>query len=113
MALRNMSAFPESSRPRRGVGSGRTATPLTTTHFLVQYGVPVHLRDGLRRYVDERVETGAFLRAVLENDLKEAVTRGDTDSMEGLTCVVGYLFNQAPESCWGSKEAVKKWLRER
>lgn len=111
MALR---AFPMSHRLHKGVGiRGRAATAASTSHLLVQYGVPVHLREGLRRYVDERVAPGAFLRAVLENDLKEAVSRGDTASMEGLTSMVGYLFNQAPESCWGSKEAVKKWLGER
>ena len=104
-----MRAFPQSRVGQRS----RAVPPATTTHLLVQYGVPVHLREGLRRYVDEKVETGGFLRAVLENDLKEAVTRGDTASMDGLTCVVGYLFNQAPEACWGSKEAVKKWLGER
>jgi hypothetical protein len=31
--------------------------------------LPAELRESLERYILQRVETGAFLRAVLENDL--------------------------------------------
>ena len=36
-----------------------------------------HLKPGLRRYLVDRIETGGFLRCVLENDLLGAASRAD------------------------------------
>ena len=74
--------------------------------------VPEHILPGLKRYVDHHIEPGGFLRAVLENDLKEAFGRADEDSRNGLFDIVCWLYNCAPGKCWGSPEKVQAWLRE-
>jgi hypothetical protein len=70
-----------------------------------------HLIPGIQRYVDMHIETGAFLRAVLENDLRGASARGaDMETCRALSELVVYLELNVPEQCWGSPEKVKAWL---
>ncbi len=76
-------------------------------------GIPEHLRDGLEDYIKNRVETGGFLRAALENDLREALGRSDEISRFALFDIVSFLYNAAPSNCWGSPEKVAAWLGER
>jgi hypothetical protein len=83
--------------------------------------VPEHYRDvhwaglaaGLERYINQRIPTGAFLRAVLENDLAEAIGRAASPSMIALPELLAFLQTEAPRGCWGSKAAVAAWLGER
>lgn len=72
--------------------------------------VPEHLREGLARYLDEHVQPGQFLVAVLSNDLREAFARADTSSRAGLFDLVKYLYNHAPGGAWGGKRQVEYWL---
>jgi predicted signal transduction protein with EAL and GGDEF domain len=72
--------------------------------------IPHHLRAGLAMYFDQRVETGAFLRSVLENDLVGAAKRADRISFYSLHPLVNVLIGYAPAHAWGSKEAVARWL---
>ena len=73
-------------------------------------GVPLHLRAGLRRYLEAGIPPGAFLKAVLENDLRDAVTHGDEASLAGLVPLVRYLYHEVPHECWGSPGAVEAWM---
>ena len=66
--------------------------------------------DSLRAYVEERRPVGHFLRAVLSNDLAEAVARGDEENLEALVVYVRWLYNYAPADCWGSPKKVSAWL---
>lgn len=75
--------------------------------------VPSHLLEGLRKYADDRIPTGGFLRAVLENNLKEAVQAADIHSQLALCAVVSYCYNHIPADSWGSPEKVNEWLRGR
>lgn len=69
--------------------------------------------EALQRYAFQGVETGGFLRAVLENGLKGAADRADAENMPLLGDYVGYCWNNIPARSWGSPEAVKNWLAER
>jgi hypothetical protein len=69
-----------------------------------------HFIPGLIRYVNEHIETGGFLRAVLENDLREACDRADPLSRPVLADLVTYIELILPAECWGSPEKVKAWL---
>ena len=51
------------------------------------------------------------MRVVLENDLTEAIGRADEENILILKDIVGYIFNELPMTCWGSKEKVKAWLK--
>ncbi len=72
--------------------------------------VPEHLREGLVAYVTDHRYPGGFLEAVLTNDLRKSVDRGDEKSLAGLKYVVMWLFNRAPSGCWGSQEKMGDWL---
>lgn len=75
--------------------------------------IPAHLRDGLDRYILQRIRTGRFLQAVLENDLAGTILRADYQtSLDDLRAVLQALGAYAPGTCYGSPEKVEKWLRE-
>lgn len=74
--------------------------------------VPAHLREGLRRYVEAYVPTGDFLKAVLSNNLTQAVAMADENSFRGLPDLLRFLWHHAPASSWGSAQNVAKWLQD-
>lgn len=76
----------------------------------MNYELIAHLIPSLRRYAENRIPTGGFLAAVLQNDLSEACARADSQNRELLYLIVGYCYNEMPGSCWGSPERVRVWL---
>ncbi len=72
--------------------------------------VPQHAKEALDRYVEDHIPPGGFLLAVLSNDLSGAVGRADSINREHLSDIVKYCYNKIPSSCWGSPEAVDRWL---
>lgn len=60
---------------------------------------------GQRNYV------GDFLRAVLSNDLTEAMGRADAYNRITLPAIVGLCYNELPSECWGSAEKVRVWAK--
>lgn len=92
-------------------------TEPTFDAIMAKNRVPESLHGGLRRYLFDRVETGSFLRAVLENDLVEALAQADDNNRHQLHTLAGFMYNDLPgreysNSPWGSKENVKAWLAE-
>jgi hypothetical protein len=87
---------------------------ISPSNVAINYeGLPQSLRGGMRRYIDDRVEPGAFLVAVLRNDLSEACARADDSNRHRLFEIVRWIYNEAPGLCWGSPAAVEAWLEER
>ena len=68
------------------------------------------IRVSLDRYVKDKIETGGFLRAVLENNLTEAFGKADQDNIRDMFEIISYCYNKIPASCWGSPKKVQKWL---
>lgn len=68
------------------------------------------LIDNLRAYRDEGRPVGDFLRALLSNDLLEAVGRADHHNIWLLPIYVGFLYNEMPSPAWGSPAKVAAWL---
>lgn len=68
------------------------------------------MQEALDRYVG-REPVGNFLTAVLENNLQLAVGYADNDNLANLPAFVGYLYNELPADCWGSKEKMAAWLK--
>ena len=77
------------------------------------WAVPEHTLPAILRYINDHIEPGGFLVAVLSNDLKESFARADIENREALFNIVAYLYNEAPENCWGSPEKVKAWLKNK
>lgn len=63
-------------------------------------------------YVSDKVPTGGFLRAVLENDLAGSIGRADIEAMDNIRHIVCYCWNEIPSECWGNKTKVTNWLKE-
>lgn len=74
--------------------------------------MPPAIGASLDRYANQHIETGGFLKAVLENDLCEAVCRADEINFQFLPVLVRYVYNELPAPCWGSKEKVAAWLKK-
>jgi|SRR5579863_159924 len=75
--------------------------------------IPGRIRGALHRYVEHHIPTGDFLRAVLENDLKNAFALADDDCLAALFHIVAFCYNEIPGPCWGSKEAFREWVGAR
>ena len=73
--------------------------------------IPPTILSALRRYADDHMPTGGFLRAVLSNDLMEAVGRADVESLAALHSIAGYVYNEMPGNCHGSREVYDKWTQ--
>jgi hypothetical protein len=54
--------------------------------------------------------TGDFLRAVLENNLEQAISRADDINIHALPHIVAYVRECVPSIAWGSSEKVNRWL---
>lgn len=72
--------------------------------------IPPHMMKRLRAYIEQGAPTGDFLRAVLTNDLREAVARADDTNILILPAYVRYLYNEADGRCWGSPAKVQAWV---
>lgn len=75
-------------------------------------GLPEHMRDGARLYVEHGVAPGSFLTAVICNDLRKAMERADHINRERLFDIVCWFYNEAPAQCWGSPENFHAWVKQ-
>ena len=50
------------------------------------------------------------MRAVLENNLTEALGRADDTNQRTIKEIVSFIYSCLPSNCWGSREKVEKWL---
>lgn len=69
------------------------------------------LKASLTRYTSERVPTGSFLRAVLENNLHVALRKADDVSRSNLLAISSYVYNELPGNIWGNPEKVEAHLK--
>lgn len=82
--------------------------------FRIDYNkCPPHLQGGMKRYIEEKVAPGHFLRFALENNLVQSINRADGESLGTLTALASFIYNELPTACWGSKEKVDQWLAGR
>jgi hypothetical protein len=80
---------------------------------LEHHGVPKHLRDGLARWVIDGHPVGGFLRSCLENNFVDAICRAGADlTVADVRAVAKWIYNEAPQRCWGSPGVVKTWRGE-
>jgi len=73
------------------------------------YKLPKHLQDSMKIYVEDGIRSGGFLTAVLSNDLRGAVNIADSGNIKLLPDIITWLYNEVPQSCWGSTENVENW----
>ncbi len=74
--------------------------------------VPEHMRQAITSWIVSPVHPtllGAFMRALLTNDLKGAFAHADSENALAMHSWVKFLYNHAPGPCWGSPANVAAW----
>ena len=71
--------------------------------------IPEHMRDAMQRYIENGIEPGGFLSAVLSNDLMGSLRKGDEINQASLLAYARFLYNDAPSGCYGSHAAFVGW----
>lgn len=72
--------------------------------------IPRLYHDRLVAYFVRRGNPGSFLRAVLENKLRESVRKLNPLDRDRFVSIVEWLEAHAPIDSWGSEDAVQTWL---
>lgn len=72
--------------------------------------VPPEALEAFRLYVMSGIETGACLRAALENNMMEFFGRSAEPYQEAAFGIASYIHNEIPNHSWGSQEIVSKWI---
>jgi hypothetical protein len=72
--------------------------------------IPHHMLQALTRYVEDGIEPGGFLTAVICNDLTGAIRHADHQNIRIIPAYVAWLYNEAPSLCWGSGEKMDAWM---
>lgn len=76
-------------------------------------GIQEVIFSALKRYIFHHIVPGGYLRSVLENNLHEASSRGDSVSWDGVRVLVSYIYWQLPGQSWGSREKVDEWVNSK
>lgn len=87
-------------------------------HFKTAYRfrgftIPRYMLEVLKRYIKDGDKPGDFLTAVICNDLFLAIGRADDHNLINLPAYIGYLHNEAPPYCWGSREKMQNWINSK
>jgi hypothetical protein len=69
--------------------------------------------ESIERYIAVGIPTGGFLRAVLANDLMEAIGRADESSLANLAAICRYIYNDIPSNAHGSYDRVDAYAAAR
>lgn len=69
------------------------------------------MMESIKGYIEHRQPVGGFLTEVITNNLRGAIIRADDENLLNLPAFIDYFYNEAPSECWGSVEAMHKWLR--
>jgi hypothetical protein len=72
--------------------------------------LPESLRDGAQCYIERGIVPGAFLTAVICNDLYQACVQADPINRRRLHDIVFWFYNNAPDDSWGSAEKMVAWI---
>lgn len=93
---------------------------MNTTEFKGPYGdavnyasLPDYMQGGMRRYIENGIIPGAFLQAVLTNNLYAACRYADVININLLPLYVVFLHSEAPSDCFGSELIMEAWSKAR
>ena len=75
-------------------------------------GIPEHMRDGTKRYIESGIPPGSFLEAVICNDLRGAFMRADHINVEAMKDWAMFFYNDVPGNCHGSPEVYDAWIKQ-
>ena len=98
---------------REGIAEGwiEELKPEPTGYTFWEYHINETMMGGITRYIQDGIEPGHFLCAVIIGDLFEAVARADKENLLNLRAFTGYFWNEAPSGCFGSQEKMDAWIK--
>lgn len=74
--------------------------------------IPLHMRDGLARYILHGDLPGHFLTAVITNDLQKACAHADDINIRCLGDYMKFFYNHAPAGITGSVKKMDDWMQK-
>lgn len=86
--------------------------PIEVFYRFREFYISKRMEGGIRRYIEEGILPGSFLKAVINNDLRSACTTADDENIKNLPAYIGYFYYEAPSECWGSKERMCRWIEQ-
>jgi hypothetical protein len=78
-------------------------------HARASFVIPPAIKAAIDAWATEAKPAGAFVSAVLRNDLRTAVATAEPASLAALGEIVRYVYHHCPGICWGSTRAVSEW----
>ena len=72
--------------------------------------IPEHIVESLEAFKANGRPVGDFLRAVLSNDLTDAVGRADSENAKILAEIVKHVYWEMPADSWGSRDKYNHWV---
>lgn len=76
--------------------------------------VPVdYMAGAVQRYIEQGIEPGSFMRALLSNDLRGAIARADGMNIARIPHWVVWMENNLPGASWGSVQNYEGWIEGR
>jgi hypothetical protein len=72
--------------------------------------LPEHMREGARLYIEQGVEPGGFMTAVLCNNLVDAFGKADDINTLYMANWVRWFYNECPSNAWGSRDKINNWI---
>ena len=76
----------------------------------IEMDIPDYMIESLVQYILIGRPVGHFLTAIINNDLKGAVNRGDDMNQCRIVNYVKFLFNYAPHGSWGYEGSTNMWI---
>jgi len=73
--------------------------------------LPAHIRGGMKRYIEDGIQPGNFLTAVICDKLVESFAQADDVNIACMFEIAGFMYNEAPSVCRGSKEKMEAWMK--
>lgn len=69
--------------------------------------------ERLLEYINHGRHPGTFLANVICNKLGESFGSADLKNIALIPVLVGYLYNQAPQDCWGSEAKMHRYMTDK
>lgn len=85
----------------------------TEEWFLGQYAaIPAHMQESIMNYVLRKIPVGNFLKAVICNNLREAVGYADEENLPLLKIYVQWFYNVCPANLVGKENYLDHISRD-
>jgi hypothetical protein len=75
--------------------------------------LPEHMREGMKRYVEEGTHPGDFLMLMLSHNIYEAAGKADRINLQAIPAYIFFMYNDIPTISHGSRESVDAWIESK